>query len=148
MNNDFLDIARLRHPDARFIAADFEDAKIDGKFDWVIESGIFNYKVSDHQAFVGNMVRKMFKTARKGIALDFLNNSGSFFSAGLYHPDPADLYRFCSKLSKRVVLRCDYKPTEFCVYVYKDTREAPGNEYRDYREAPAVVSKRKGNGRQ
>ncbi|MGA9141537.1 MAG: class I SAM-dependent methyltransferase [Methanocella sp.] len=134
MNPDFVEIARERHPDARFIVADFEEAKIDGRFDWAFESGVFNYKVSDHQAFVGNMVRKMFKAVRKGIAIDFLNNRGSFFSAGLYHPDPADLYHFCSKLSKRVVLRCDYKPTEFCVYLYRDTREAPGNVYRDYQE--------------
>jgi hypothetical protein len=83
------------------------------------------------------MVRKMFRSVRKGVAMDFLNKRGSFFSAGLYHPDPVDLYRFCSRLSKRVVLRCDYKPTEFCIYMYRDTREAPGNVYRDSREARA-----------
>ncbi len=146
LNPDFLDIARQRHPDARFITADFEVAKIDGRFDWAFESGVFNYMVSDHQSFVGNMVRRMFKAARKGIAIDFLNNRGSFFSAGLYHPDPADMYHFCNKLSRRVVLRCDYKPSEFCVYVYKDTKEAPGNVYRDYHEAPGDISNRKGIG--
>jgi len=148
LNPEFVDIARQRHPDARFIVADFEDSKISGRFDWVVESGVFNYMISDHQTFVGNMVRKMFKAARKGIAIDFLNNNGSFFSSGLYHPDPADLYRFCSKLSKRVVLRCDYKPTEFCVYVYKDTRETPENVYREYHEAPGDAGKRKDNRRQ
>jgi SAM-dependent methyltransferase len=131
---DFLDIARRRHPDARFIAADFEEAKIDGRFDWAFESGVFNYKVSDHRAFVRNMIRKMFKVVRKGIAIDFLNDSGYLLSAGLYRPDPADIYHLCSRLSRRVILRCDYKPTEFCVYVYKDMKEAPGNVYRGFGE--------------
>jgi SAM-dependent methyltransferase len=148
LNPDLVDIARKRHPDARFIAADFEEAKVGGRFDWAFASGVFNYRVSDHPAFVGNMVRKMFRSARKGIAIDFLDSRGTFFSAGLYHPDPADIYRLCSRLSKRVVLRCDYKPTEFCVYVYRDTTEAPGNEYRGYREAAGDAGFRPGSRRQ
>lgn len=147
MNPDLLEIARMRHPDARFVTADFEEATIRGRFDWAFASGVFNYMVSDHRAFVGNVVRKMFRTARQGIAIDFLNSSASFLSAGLYRPDPADMYRFCCKLSKRVVLRCDYKPTEFCVYVYRDTSVAPGNEYRAYREACSGAGRpRRGDG--
>jgi SAM-dependent methyltransferase len=127
LSPDFVEIARQRHPDATFIAADFEGAKLDRRYDWAFESGVFNYKVSGHEVFVGNMVRKMFRSAVKGIAIDFLNHRGGFFSVGLYHPRPADIYAFCTKLSRRVTLRCDYKPTEFCVYVYRGMmRKAPG----------------------
>jgi SAM-dependent methyltransferase len=132
---DLLEIARRRHPDARFIVADFEEAKVEGRFDWAFESGVFNYKVAGHEDFVRNMIRKMFRSATRGIAIDFLNHRGGFLSAGLYHPDPADIYAVCSKLSRRVTLRCDYKPTEFCVYVYRDTREGAGNVYRGYEKA-------------
>ena len=132
---DLLEIARRRHPDARFVAADFEEARIDGRFDWAFESGLFNYKISGHEGFVRNVVKKMFRAASQGIALDFLNDRGGFLSNGLYHPRPADIYALCSKLSRRVTLRCDYKPTEFCVYVYRDTEEGEGNVYRSYEKA-------------
>ena len=139
---DFLEIARRRHPDACFVAADFEEAKIEGHFDWAFESGVFNYKVSGHEGFVRNMIRKMFQAAKRGIAVDFLNHRGGFLSNGLYHPKPADIYALCSKLSRRVTLRCDYKPTEFCVYVYRDVEEGPENVYRGYENALTDVAGR------
>jgi SAM-dependent methyltransferase len=137
---DILEIARQRHPDASFVAADFEEAKIEGCFDWAFESGVFNYKISGHEPWVRNMVRKMFRVVRKGIAIDFLNRRGGMLSAGLYHPDPADIYAMCCRLSRRVTLRCDYKPTEFCVYLYRDTKESPRNVYRSYEEAMGDVA--------
>lgn len=143
LSQDFVEIARQRHPDATFIAADFEEARVGRDFDWAFESGVFNYKVSGHEFFVGNMIRKMFRSAVKGIAIDFLNHRGGFFSTGLYHPRPADIYAFCNKLSHRVTLRCDYKPTEFCVYVYRDDEEGPGNVYRGYDEALGDVAGRR-----
>jgi hypothetical protein len=141
-----LDIARQRHPKANFIAADFEEATVGGRFDWAFESGVFNYKVSGHETFVRNIIRKMFRAATRGIAIDFLNRRGGVISAGLYHPDPADIYALCSKLSRRVTLRCDYKPTEFCVYVYRDSKECSGNVYRGYEEALADVTGREQTG--
>lgn len=134
LNQDFIEIARQRHPDAEFIVDDFESSKIKGKFDWSFESGIFNLKVSDHDAFVRNMLRKMFKVSRKGIAADFLNDRG-LKTGEMYHPSPVDLYNFCNRMSGRVVLRCDYKPTEFCVYVYKDDKPV-GCTYPGYKDSP------------
>ena len=135
LNPELVAIARQRHPDARFVVADFEEAKVDGRFDWAFESGVFNYEVSDHPAFVGGMVRKMFRAVRKGIAVDFLNDRGPFFSCGIYHVSPVEIYRLCSGLSRRVVLRCDYKPTEFCVYLYRETAGGAGNAYREFASA-------------
>jgi SAM-dependent methyltransferase len=132
---DFVEIARRRHPEAKFVVADFEDAMIGGQFDWAFESGVFNYKVTDHETFVRRMIRKMFQTATRGIAIDFLNRRGGILSAGLYHPDPADIYALCHKLSPRLTLRCDYKPTEFCIYLYRETEEGPGNVYRGHEDA-------------
>lgn len=139
MNPDLAAIARQRHPDARFVVADFEEAAVGGRFDWAFESGVFNYKISNHETFVGNMIRKMFRVVRKGIAVDFLNDHGGFFSPGLHHASPVEVYRMCSRLSRRVTLRCDYKPTEFCVYVYRDTKSGTENAYDGFRTAMGDV---------
>lgn len=126
------------------MAGDFGEARVDGQFDWAFESGVFNYKVSDHEAWVRDMIRKMLRHVSWGVAVDFLNDRGGFLSNGLYHPDPIDVYRMCCRLSRRVILRCDYKPTEFCVYLYKDTKAGAGNVFRGYEAALGDILKRPG----
>ena len=135
LNPEFIDVARGLYPDARLIVGDFEEIKIPGQFDWAFESGIFNLKVKQHQPFVENTMRKMFKVASKGVAADFLGPSPYDFTLEMYHFDPLEMIRFCNQLSQRVVLRCDYKPTEFCVYVYKDRDVGSTNAFRSYQKA-------------
>lgn len=135
LNPEFIETARTLYPDATFIVGDFEETKIPGRFDWAFECGIFNLKVHEHRPFVENTLRKMFKLASKGIAADFLSPVSYDVSGQMYHPDPLEMIRYCNRLSPRVVLRCDYKPTEFCVYVYKDTDLGVMSAFRGFRNA-------------
>jgi len=133
LNPEFIETAQELYPDTRLIVGDFEDMKISGRFDWAFESGIFNLRVKQHQPFVENTLRKMFKMASRGVAADFLGPSPSdCVIHEMYHSDPLEMIRFCNELSQRVVLRCDYKPTEFCVYVYKDKDVGITNAFRGY----------------
>jgi SAM-dependent methyltransferase len=119
LNPGFVEIAKGRHPEADFIIADFEEAGIRRRFDWAFESGIFNLRVSGHEAYVRKVLEKMYDASRYGFAADFLSDRGPR-SAEMYHPRADELLGFCRRLSGRVRLRRDYKPTEFCVYVYRD----------------------------
>lgn len=144
LNREFIEVAGELYPDARFIVGDFEETKITGRFDWAFESGIFNLKVKQHWPFVENTLRKMFKTASRGVAADFLSPAEYDLTGEMYHPDPVEMIRFCSTLSQRVVLRCDYKPTEFCVYVYRDTDPGVLGAFRGFRNALRDLGARPG----
>lgn len=120
INRNFIKTAREVYPDTHFIEADFEDDHIQGKFDWAFASGIFNLKMNDNQSFVEHILEKMFRISRKGIAADFLNADTAVRSSMLYYQDYDTLIQFCKKLSDHVVIRADYMPSDYCVYVYKN----------------------------
>jgi SAM-dependent methyltransferase len=119
LSPDFLDIARMVYPDAEFFMADFENGTIRGKFDWAFESGAFSLKLSDNKMLIRNSLKKMFKMVKKGMAADFLSSKAAIKDGSLYYQDPDELREFCCTLSERVVIKNDYRPAEFCVYIYK-----------------------------
>jgi len=119
LSPDFIDIARITYPDAAFIMADFETAPLSGKFDWAFASGTFNLRLADNPGLIRNSLKKMFKLSKKGLAVDFLSSHAAFKDSSLHYQDPEDLLAFCETLSDRVVVKSDYRPAEFCVYVYK-----------------------------
>ena len=120
LSPDFIKVAREHHPEARFVVGDFEAEGIDGQYDWVFECGIFNRKVSDQRRFIELTLRQMYDVAKKGVAADFLGPKQVDIVGHLYHADPGDMLKFCKKLSPNVVLRWDYRPEEFCVYLFKE----------------------------
>jgi SAM-dependent methyltransferase len=94
LNEEFIEVAKELYPDARLLVGDFEETKIAGRFDWAFESGIFNLKVKQHQPFVENTLRKMFKMASRGVAADFLSPAQFDFTGEMYHPDPQKMTRY------------------------------------------------------
>jgi SAM-dependent methyltransferase len=119
LSHDFLDVARIVYPDAEFFMADFEREAIPGKFDWAFESGAFSLKLSDNKTLIRNSLKKMFKMVKKGIAADFLSSNAAIKDSSLYYQDPEELRGFCNTLSERITIKNNYKPTEFCIYIYK-----------------------------
>jgi 2-polyprenyl-3-methyl-5-hydroxy-6-metoxy-1,4-benzoquinol methylase len=123
INRNFIRTAKEIYPETQFIEADFEETAIRGRYDWVLASGIFNLKIDNNQAFIENSLKKMYKLCKKGIVADFLNSKDACGCDGLYYPDAGDLLRFSDRLSGHVVIREDYLPTDFCIYIYKDTQD-------------------------
>lgn len=120
LSQEFVKIAREHHPDARFIVGDFEENGIDGQYDWVFECGIFNRKVGQQRRFVERTLRRMYEVSKIGMAADFLSPKKIDLVGHVYHADPGEMIKFCKSLSPYVILRWDYKPQEFCMYVYRD----------------------------
>jgi hypothetical protein len=69
---------------------------------------------------VQSMMKLMFLTARKGVAIDFVTNYVDFQESYLRYHSPEDMFKFAKSLTKRVVLRHDYPLYEFCLYLYPD----------------------------
>jgi SAM-dependent methyltransferase len=120
LNPELIAIANKHHPEAIFHVMDFEDAIFDQKFDWIVSSGIFNYKLEDNYQFITNVLKKMSELCLKGFAVDFLNSYVDFREPNLFYTEPEIVFKICKKLSRRVLLRADYMPFENCIYCYKD----------------------------
>lgn len=131
INPDLTKIAKEIYPDAHFEVKDIEQENINDNFDWVFASGLFEFKVHDDE-YVQKMLKRMFEISNKGIAADFLSNYVDFKNEDAYYASPEEIFSFCKILSKRVTIRHDYMPFEFCVYVYKDDRVNERNVFAEF----------------
>jgi SAM-dependent methyltransferase len=121
INTNLLDIAKEKHTGITVEKIDIlaEDRKLN--FDWVISSGIFNAKLisEDNSVYIQKMVKRMFAIANCGIACDFLSTYVDFQHPEAFHTDPKWVIDFTKLLAAKIVLRMDYLPYEFCVYLKK-----------------------------
>jgi SAM-dependent methyltransferase len=116
------EVARERHPDLDIRLLDVLEDESDEKFDFVLASGVFNARLcsESNEAYIERMLAKMHEMSEIGIAADFVSSYVDYRVEGTYYAEPEMVFKVCKKLSKRVVLRHDYLPYEFAVYVYKD----------------------------
>lgn len=124
-----LEVARKKYPEAKFELKDMLENRYVPKFDYVFCSGIFNIRTSeefDHLDFVKEMLFRMYDLAGCGVAVNFLSegalpigspedlNSGRYF---YFKPD--EILNFCRFVCSRYILRHDYHPGDFTVYLLK-----------------------------
>jgi SAM-dependent methyltransferase len=141
INPSLIKIAKEVYPEAFFEVKDVEGEEVNKVFDWVFSSGIFNFKLSDNESFIRSMLRKMFQLSKKGVAADFMSTYVDFKNKELYYTRPEDIFNFCKTLSKRVSLRHDYMPFEFCVYIYKNDRINEKNIFTEF--DPCITNARR-----
>lgn len=101
-----------------------------GDFDLVLESGIFNICLgnkSEHLNMVKKIIYKMWERAKRAVALNFLATSAIDFSnqedlqSGRYfYFSPEIMLGFIRTFCSQSILRQDYKPGDFTLYLIKE----------------------------
>lgn len=132
INPNLIRIAREVYPKAHFEVKDIEEEEINKVFDWVFSSGAFNFRLSNNEGFIRSMLRSMFQLSKKGVAADFMSAYVDFKNEEAYYAKPEEIFSFCKTLSKRLLLRHDYIPFEFCVYIYKNDSINERNVFREF----------------
>lgn len=127
ISDKMIEKARKRLPKVQFHVADIlNDVTPDWMpSDYIFTSGLFYARASNNkrvwQQFVEAMLRKMFTLAREGIAFNMLTSYVDYEEGHLFYLPPGDMLDFCvQNLSRRVVLRHDYRLWEYTVYVYRN----------------------------
>jgi len=120
INPSLIKIAKEKHPNVCFEVKDILQEKVKEKFDYVVSSGLFEFRFPDSVSFTRNMLQRMFELCKKGVSADFMSTYVDFENKDAYYAKPEEIFSFCKTLSKRVSLRHDYMPFEFCVYIYKN----------------------------
>lgn len=96
----------------------------DEKFDWVVESGIFNHHTCDMD-YIQRHLKRAFEMCRMGVAFNFLTTYVDYDSKQLHYTDPKELLDFAKTLTNFVTIRHDYLPYEFTIYLYRRNRYDP-----------------------
>lgn len=118
---DMLSVARKRYPEAKFDQVDLLTDRFTEKFDFVVESGIFNHRVKDNEQFVCDMMVAMYEKCRLGIAANMMTTFVDYRDAHLYYYEPMQVFAFAKSLSKFVTLRHDYPLYEFSIFIYRQS---------------------------
>ena len=109
--------AAKRHPACRFAAADLFGGDEALRADYVVGSGLFTFA---DQEFMESMIARMFTSCHKAVAVNTLSQWSTQHEAGEFHADPIATLAFCRTLTPWVVMRHDYHPGDFTVYLYRE----------------------------
>lgn len=130
ISQKMIDFAKKKFPKVTFEMVDLINDKFDRKFDYVLSSGAFNIKMTDlalHKESVRKMISKMHNICNFGTSMNFLATS-SIYLIPEGGKEEADKYVFFSEeeviswaraVSERYILRRDYHPGDFTVYMLK-----------------------------
>lgn len=124
-----LEIAKRKYPQVKFELKDILEAKDLKRFDYVFCSGAFNIRFDDeetHMSWVTAMLQKMYELSNMAAAANFLSVSAvqyiddaEFNKKQYYYFRPEDIVTFVRYVATRFVLRQDYHPGDFTVYLIK-----------------------------
>lgn len=130
INPQLLKLARTIYPKIRVEVRDVEKRKFSRKFDWVIASGITSHGAS--YTYLRDVLSEMFKICKKGVAMNFVSNRIDFRTKGLFYSSPEKIMSIAFTLSNRIILRHDYMPYEFTVYIYKNNKKTENNVFEEF----------------
>lgn len=129
INPIFIEICKSNHKNANFFERDIEKEKFNEKFDYVFGIGITSL-IGSYDA-VKKLITEMLRISKKGIAINFMSTYVDFQKKESSHFSPEKIFSISKKLSRRVVIRHDYLPFEFCVYIYKNDKLTEKLTYSD-----------------
>jgi trans-aconitate methyltransferase len=112
--------ARAAHPHARFEVLDVLHAKLTESFDVVLSSGVHNLEVGTNDEDMETLLAACWRSAREAVAVNMLSLCAPEHTAGRHYYDPARILRLATDLGDYVVLRQDYLPHDFTIYLYRN----------------------------
>src|SRR4051812_6460169 len=106
-----------RYPAASLFARDALTEGLPAVYDVIVASGIYNFRLKDNWDFITRTFALFARHSRQGFAVNFLSNRVDYTEDSLYYADPPRVLDLCYSYSRRVLLRQDYMPFEFTVFV-------------------------------
>ncbi|OGI17034.1 MAG: hypothetical protein A2287_00070 [Candidatus Melainabacteria bacterium RIFOXYA12_FULL_32_12] len=124
LNDELIQIGKelYKEEHIRFESGDFLEKNFSEQFDYIIESGIFNHKLEgiSNYDFIEAVIEKSLKICNDGIAFDFLSDKVDYTDGHTFHSSPEKILSIAYKFSRNIVLRNDYMPFEFSLFLFKD----------------------------
>ena len=116
--------ARRKHPEEKFEVADILESHIPQRSDFVFCSGAFNLRFMDeeeHLEKVKAILLRMYELSKIGVGANFLSRGAlRETGSGNYHYfKPEDLVKYCRSFCSRFMLRHDYHPADFTLFLLR-----------------------------
>jgi SAM-dependent methyltransferase len=117
LNPRLIEEGARRHPGADLFVCDALEKGLPATYDVILASGIYNFRLKDNWDLIARTFDLFARHSRQGFAVNFLSNRVDYAEDSLYYADPPKILDLCYGYSRRVLLRQDYMPFEFSVFV-------------------------------
>lgn len=123
---EYIGFCKTNYTGCNFEVRNVLENGINGTYDNIILSQVLNnrYQKSDNVQVMQQMITTCFEHANIAISIDMMSDYVDFRSGELFYYSPEKIFSFAKTLTKRVILRHDYRPFEFCIQLFK--MDAPG----------------------
>jgi SAM-dependent methyltransferase len=121
INENLINLGMQKYPQAKFLCANLLENDVIEMYDFCFSSGVHNFLLENNIEFIRKTFELLNKHSRVGFALNFLSNRVDYTDENIYYSSPTEILAIAYEFSNRVMLRNDYMPFEFTVYV--DTRK-------------------------
>jgi len=125
ISEKIIEKARELHPNYHFEVRNILEDMPSQRFDYVFSIGL-NFKIRDNVEFMKNLIAKMVKMAKIGVAVSVLSChvDPEYINVNDFYYDPKLFLDWCLReVSRRCILRHDYLPHDFTLYIYKKAFE-------------------------
>jgi len=124
-----LNVARRKYPEARFEVRDLLTDPNPERFDFVFCCGALNISFEEralHLEFVRDLLLRMFELCKIGVAANFLSSQAiyhlpeeGFRQPQYFYAKPEEIIGFAKGMTSRFIMRHEYHPGDFTVYLLK-----------------------------
>lgn len=114
-----IETAKKKHPQLELEVADITKIEPIQKFDYVIGTGFNCFKTGFNEEALKIAIRKMFDMCKRGAAIQMISKYGPRDDGLSYYASPEEVFSHCMRITKRVVLRHDYRENDFTIYMYR-----------------------------
>ncbi|MFC1557056.1 class I SAM-dependent methyltransferase [candidate division KSB1 bacterium] len=122
LTRELVDLALKKYPDLNLFYRDFLEDEYFPEVDYALSSGVANVRTKNNQGYMEAIIKKMFSIAQKGVAVNMLSchTPEKQRDSIIYLYSPEQMFKFAMKLTPHVILRHDYLPNDFTLYLYKN----------------------------
>lgn len=119
---EYIDYCKSNFSNCTFELKNVFENGINETFDNIILSQVLNnrYQHSDNMEVLERMIEICFECTNVGLSIDLMSKYVDFEINDLYYYSPEKVFTIAKKFTKRVMLRHDYRPYEFCIQLYKE----------------------------
>lgn len=94
INENLIELARRKYPEAEFIALDIDEAELNRVFDVVFVCGVFNLRIAGIEESMKSILKKLFKLCKEALHVNLLTYYIPQRNVELFYVKPEEMLQF------------------------------------------------------
>ncbi|MFD2232415.1 class I SAM-dependent methyltransferase [Phaeospirillum tilakii] len=118
INPQFVEVCRANAPDLVFERRNILVDPPETPFDVILSVGPINIELGSNEELMRRMLKAMYKSCTSHCVMSMASRETRGGGRDFHYYDPCKMLDFCFSLTKNVILRHDYHPSDFCVFLF------------------------------